>query len=416
MPDLANPYRTTAIKRQAGGVPVPPPDILKDAKTQAVDRAAGAVAPPVPPPKLAATVPLKAPNPVIKFPTQGPALTAPAPASPPAGPRNAFALRREAIQGEAAQNEAARRKAIERALTARGIEDSGILSAQQRISDVDTRKEAGGQLNAVNIEELEQKHTDDQAAILRGWQTGENALDRGVTTRGQDISKEVAVASLKQARDLAERGFGIQETQMKLQEKGMSQEDARYYAGLGQARYLAERGLSIQDAQLELQKKGMEKDEAYRYAALGQAKDLAEKGLTLEQVKIKLQEKGMDQQNAQFFAAQAFEEKMFNKDTTASIQKTIFADMMSKIDAKDPQYLTKITGLIDMFFGAKGILANPVAPVAGNPNTPVVTNPNNQIQGGDVADGYHQGYPVYKEPGGRRYYIQGGSGGRKIYI
>lgn len=435
MADLMNPLRPAAIKRQAAGVLVPPPDALQEAKAGAVARAAGG-APPAP-----KTTPPKAPAPDPRFPTQGPALVSPDAPKPPApgvpaigspvaptAARDAFALRREAVQAEEVQNEAVRRKAIERALTARGIEDSGILDAQQRTSDVDTRKEAGGQLNALNVEEMNQKAALDEAERQRQYQGGQNAQDRAVTLRGQDISKEVSTAGLAQAKELAYAGMDIQKASLALQEKGMNAEDAYRTAALGQAKFLAEKGLGLEEIKIQLQSKGMEQDEAYRYAALTQAKSLAEQGLNIEQVRAKLQEKGMDQQNAQFYASQAFEKDMFNLDTKTSVQKAVFADMLAKLDPNSGDYKTKLNGIIEMFFGPNsGIIANP--PVTGNPVSQGNPNPStssivdtSNTPGAQKSIGNYMTEKgvtsLYQDETGKKYIlVPDGKGGlRRVYV
>lgn len=259
--------------------------------------------------------------------------------------KDPYELQRQRVDSQLNRQLDAKKKAIETQLAGKGISDSGIAMGAQRNAEVDARFGAATEKNQINANEASNEDAKKESAISRALQEKLANQSNETAIRGQDISKDLGQQGLNlQARgaDLAEKsqadslglaksGLGIQQAQLKLQEQGMSQNDAQYYAGLGQSKYLAEKGLTLQEQAQELQKQGMSQQDAQFYAGLNQqgtlenrkidltaeqmaqnkeqfyaglnqANQLAQAGLGLEAQKVELQKQGMDQNDAQFYA------------------------------------------------------------------------------------------------------------------
>lgn len=259
--------------------------------------------------------------------------------------KSPYDLQRQRITADAAAAEAAKKAAVERQLTNKGIGDSGILLGQTRRAEQDVRVGAARERGQVDINEGLSEESRREAALNRALQEKQFGQADETTRRGQDISKDLGQGSLAlqergvnlseksqaDSLELAKQGLNLDQTRVYLQEKGMSQQDAQYYAGLSQANALAQRGLDQNAVQIELQKQGMTQQDAQYYAglrqqetqfgqslqeqqtarnqqnaqfnaSLTQAKELALAGLDLQGQSLALQEKGMSQQDAQFYA------------------------------------------------------------------------------------------------------------------
>lgn len=255
----------------------------------------------------------------------------------PTQTKSPYDLQRERIDAQARLQEEAKKKAVERQLSNKGIADSGIALGQTRRVEQDVRLGAAAEKNQVNINEGLAEESKREAALNRALQEKQFSQSDETARRGQDISKELGLGGLKlqergvtlseksqaDSLELAKQGLGMDQARLALQERGMNQQDAQYYAGLGQAKYLAERGLSLEEIRTQLQEKGMSQQDAQYYAGLtqqaalsdrqntqfyaglNQAKELALAGLDIQRTAQELQAKGMDQQQAQFQASLA---------------------------------------------------------------------------------------------------------------
>lgn len=324
----------------------------------------------------------------------------------------AYDLRRQQIESETQGQLKSQRAAMERQLTGKGINDSGIALGQDRSIKADVLGRGQQRLGGIDIQQLEdQKSAEekamDRALALRGQDINKDLGLAGidVTKRGQDINQNLGLAGLDVTKrgqdisaDLAKRGLSLQESAQELTRQGMNQQDAQYYAGLGQAKYLAEKGLSLEQMRVELTRQGMSQEDARFYAQLSQ-------------------------NQTQFDSNQKFSidmAKLLGQDAEGQATRIYLSELLDSFDPKDPNFKTKLYDALKTFAPNANLGVRPTATAGGAGNPDVPKNPTggeaSTVGQGDVQDGYYQGYYAYKEPGGRRYYLQGGSGGRKIYI
>lgn len=230
--------------------------------------------------------------------------------------KDPYEIQRQRVDTQMNRTIEAKKKAVERQLSNKGISDSGIALGQQRTAEVDTRLGAAQERNQINTNEGLSEENRRESAVNRALQEKLATQSDATARRGQDISKDLGQqginiqergASLNEKSqadsiELARAGMGMQQAQLQLQEKGMDQQQAQYYAGLGQAKYLAEKGMTLQEQAQELTKQGMSQEDARYYSGLAQAKTLADQGLTLQQQAQELQRQGMTLQDAQYYA------------------------------------------------------------------------------------------------------------------
>jgi len=154
----------------------------------------------------------------------------------------------------------------------------------------------------------------------------ERLFTGGQAEQERNIQQSQFTASLSQAKELATKGYSIEESKVELQKSGLDQSQAQFVASQAQAKELAGRGLDLQSIELNLKEQGLDNEQARFVSSQAQALTLAERGLSLEDSKIALQKAGMDQDQAQFYSSQAQAMTIFgatndNEKTKLELQK-----------------------------------------------------------------------------------------------
>lgn len=186
------------------------------------------------------------------------------------------------------------------------------------------------------------------AAIER--QLAASGIDDSGVLQGQQRTE---AANIRNAAGRAMQDVDIAEDQNRLAERGMSLQEKSQADSVR----LAESGLDLQASAQELQRQGMNQQDAQYYAGLGQARYLAQQGLDQGAIALRLQEQGMSQQDAQFYAGLNLQREGITQD----IQKAIIVDQMTKIDPSDPQYLTKLSMLLNSLSGLDNVITREYA-------------------------------------------------------
>lgn len=328
-----------------------------------------------------------------------------------------YDIRRTGVERERQAALKRQRERIGAQMGAQNLSDSGIQSAEERAMRTRVGREAAIQRGAIDVEELRAGEARAEAERERSFLGEQAELGREFTGGQAEANRTLERERMDQAGELARRGLSLQETAMELQRQGMSEADARYYAGLAhesteaqigrefvstqadkqrgyesiereldrglrrdelnQAYDLATQGINLQDAALQLRATGMDMQNAQFYANLAQAKVLADQGFSLQDRALQLQQAGLDQQEALFFIEMADRQKardmeydMFGTQVTEGFKLAILGTLFADMDPGTDEYRQLMYSLLDET-GVMGPQAQPGAP-ATLPQTGVI--------------------------------------------
>lgn len=218
---------------------------------------------------------------------------------------SAFELRRQQAVAESGRERERQEEALRGRLAAQGLSgQTGFREARQRELETGLSQALSRRLGEIDVGEAQADVALSEAERQREFLSEENTLNR------------------EQARELAEKGFSLQETSLELQRQGIDQQAAQFTASQEQARYLAE------------------------------------KGFDQNEIRIELQRQGLDQQAAQFAASQAQQESQFGRTFEAQFgedaqsKKTkdaILALALGSVDPEDPKYIQTINDIATSF-------------------------------------------------------------------
>ena len=168
----------------------------------------------------------------------------------------------------------------------------------------------------------------------------ERLFTGGQAAEERNIQQSQFTAALSQAKELATKGYSIEESKVELQKSGLDQAQAQFVASQAQAKELAGRGLDLQSIELNLKEQGLDNEQARFVSSQAQALSLAEKGFTLEDSKIALQKAGMDQEQAQFYSSQSQAMTIF--EATNDIEKTKVELQKQGLDEQSSQFYASL--------------------------------------------------------------------------